>query len=302
MAVVTVLTAEKTLELVNVSVISGAIDASGHLILTKYDGSTVDAGYALVAVPDASETQKGVVEIASSSEITTGTDDTKVISALGLAPLAGRVTALENSKVLASNSITENPATIAAYPNGTSLMELATGSGWSLNSGVGLVVTHKIDSHKLRQIFHDTHGTGMWKRYFHDGFGGWGAWTTLIAPPTMPFTLATGWIDYSVDTTLKAYVRNGLCYLEGVIKFNGTTFTPAAGSANLIVNAIPANLRPTQTIQPSGRDWNFPATATSMLEVYLHASDWCLYMRPKASITVASGFWVSLSGITWPIV
>lgn len=52
MAEVTGLTAERMLAIEGSSVVSGAIDGSGHLILTKHDGSTVDAGYALVAVPD----------------------------------------------------------------------------------------------------------------------------------------------------------------------------------------------------------------------------------------------------------
>lgn len=45
MATITVLTAARMLAIEAKSVVSGLVDAAGHLILTKYDGSTVDAGY-----------------------------------------------------------------------------------------------------------------------------------------------------------------------------------------------------------------------------------------------------------------
>lgn len=52
MATVTGLTAARMLEIEAASVVSGAINGSNHLILTKHDGSTVDAG--LVATSDMS--------------------------------------------------------------------------------------------------------------------------------------------------------------------------------------------------------------------------------------------------------
>ncbi len=44
MATITGMTAAKMLEIQNSSVVSGAVNGSEHLILTKYDGSTIDAG------------------------------------------------------------------------------------------------------------------------------------------------------------------------------------------------------------------------------------------------------------------
>lgn len=84
MATVTGLTAERMLEIEAGSVVDGDINGSGHLILTKHDGSTIDAGSALVAVPDASATAKGVVELATTAEVTTGTDTTRAITPAGL--------------------------------------------------------------------------------------------------------------------------------------------------------------------------------------------------------------------------
>src|SRR5262249_2242791 len=47
MATVTGLTADRMLEIENESIVAGAIDENGHLILTKFDGTTIDAGVAI---------------------------------------------------------------------------------------------------------------------------------------------------------------------------------------------------------------------------------------------------------------
>lgn len=44
MASVTVLTAAKTLELINETIVNGILDENGHLILEKSDGTTIDLG------------------------------------------------------------------------------------------------------------------------------------------------------------------------------------------------------------------------------------------------------------------
>lgn len=52
MATITGLTAERMREIEAASIVDGTINASGNLILTAYDGTEIDAGNALVAVPD----------------------------------------------------------------------------------------------------------------------------------------------------------------------------------------------------------------------------------------------------------
>lgn len=54
MATITGLTAERMREIEAASIVDGTINASGHLILTRYDGTQIDAGDALVAIPDES--------------------------------------------------------------------------------------------------------------------------------------------------------------------------------------------------------------------------------------------------------
>lgn len=45
MAEVTGLTADRMLAIEAASIVGGVVDGSGHLILTRHDGSTIDAGY-----------------------------------------------------------------------------------------------------------------------------------------------------------------------------------------------------------------------------------------------------------------
>lgn len=92
MATVTGMTAAAMLAIRDNTIVSAAFDSSNHLILTKYDASTVDAGF----VQDSTLTAKGLVELATTAETTTGTDTARAVTPSGLAavkalllPLAG---------------------------------------------------------------------------------------------------------------------------------------------------------------------------------------------------------------------
>lgn len=63
---------------------SAHVDGSGHLILVKEDTTTLDAGSVWNAVPDASTTVKGIVELADGTETTAGTDATRAVTPQGL--------------------------------------------------------------------------------------------------------------------------------------------------------------------------------------------------------------------------
>lgn len=89
MATVESMTLDRLLTLEADTVIGGHIDGSGDLILEQHDGSTINAGSAVAAVPDATETVKGKVELATTAEATTGTDTTRVVTPAGLAAAVG---------------------------------------------------------------------------------------------------------------------------------------------------------------------------------------------------------------------
>lgn len=95
MATVTGLTATRMLAIEAASVVSGTVNGSGHLILTTHDGTSIDAGYVWGTVVDASDTQKGIVELATSGETATGTDATRAVTPAGLASVVSGLQPLD---------------------------------------------------------------------------------------------------------------------------------------------------------------------------------------------------------------
>lgn len=87
MATVESMTLSRLLDLEADTVIGGHINGSGHLILEQHDASTIDAGYMLASVPDASLTVKGIVELATLAETTLMTDATRAVTPAGLSEI-----------------------------------------------------------------------------------------------------------------------------------------------------------------------------------------------------------------------
>lgn len=89
MATVTGYTAARMALIEAASVISGVINGAGHLILTTYGGTEIDAGAVLASVPAASETVSGTVELATNAEATAGVDTVRAVTPAGLAAAVG---------------------------------------------------------------------------------------------------------------------------------------------------------------------------------------------------------------------
>lgn len=214
MATVTVFTSERTAEIEATSIVSGAINSEGHLILNRHDGTPIDMGavsgvqldqgttYAKAdvfsyvgdtdpgSVPDgsvwfdttgpsgpfASDTQKGLVELATNAETISGVDNTRAVTPASLAAVPGN-----KVQILAPNANTET-ALPSAYPTGISQMNLTTGSGYSVGSGFGTLTTYKIENDRCYQTLVGTDGgnrsSRTWTRTYHTslGGGGWTAW------------------------------------------------------------------------------------------------------------------------------
>jgi hypothetical protein len=200
MATVTGLTAARMLAIEAKTVTGGSIDEFGHLILTQTDGGTVDAGF----FPPASETVKGVVELATSAETSGATDNTRAVTPASLVPTLGRITALESATVKVVSGKTESELPVA-YGTGISMQSLSPGSGWTPNSGVGTVVTHKVSTNRCSQTFYSNSGGTkpvlMWTRSYHDteGGGGWTPWMQMSVMNNLvpgSFTQTTLFTDY----------------------------------------------------------------------------------------------------------
>ena len=89
MATVNGFTAEHMQAIEDATVVDADIDISGHLIFTRHNGTTFDAGSALPALPVASDTVQGIVELATDAEATAGTDSTRAVTPHGLAAAVG---------------------------------------------------------------------------------------------------------------------------------------------------------------------------------------------------------------------
>src|ERR1044072_6224895 len=81
MATVTGMTAAAMEAIRDSTVVGAEFDAGGHLILTKYDGTQIDAG----VISDATTGAKGLVELATNAEVATGTDTGLVVTPAALA-------------------------------------------------------------------------------------------------------------------------------------------------------------------------------------------------------------------------
>lgn len=80
MATVIVATAAKVQEVENNSIVSAEIDGSGHLIITNGAGDDTDVGPVTGDTPDASETVKGILELATEAEVIAGTDTFRAVT------------------------------------------------------------------------------------------------------------------------------------------------------------------------------------------------------------------------------
>jgi hypothetical protein len=75
------------------AVVAAEFAPSGHLILTTYDETEIDAGAPEVPLDDATTTVKGIVELATGAEVIAGADGTRAVTP---ASLNGSLVALQN--------------------------------------------------------------------------------------------------------------------------------------------------------------------------------------------------------------
>jgi len=212
MATITGMTAAAMAAIRDKHIVSADFDSAGHLILTKYDGTTIDAG----AMDAASTSLAGPVELATSAETITGTDAVRAVTPAGL------------SAVRIVSGLAESAAP-SSYPLGISAMNLSTGSGWSLNSGFGYLLTDRTDTARAFQTFaYNAGGTQFPRlatRSYHDsnGGGGWTAWRENM----LMMSLTAG--SFTQATALSFY-PNGMSRLYYTTGTSGSwDFTGMAG-------------------------------------------------------------------------
>jgi hypothetical protein len=331
-ATVTVVDADRTLEIEATSIVSGLVNDEGHLILTRHDGTELDMGavsgmqldngtaYSKVdaftyvgdtdpgTVPDgsvwldttdvagpfASSTQKGLVELATNDETLSGTDNTRAVTPASLASVPGN-----KVQILAPNANTEAAAP-SAYPNGISQTNITTDSGYSVGAGFGTLTTYKIESDRCYQTFVGTDGgtrsSRMWMRTHHStlGGGGWTAWQQV----QLMYTLTPGAI---VQTTSLSAYPNGVSRMYfTTANGSGWDFAGTAGELETFVDGT--DFARQTFSQHSGGSGGKPVkwhrTATS-------AGNWTPWQKPVleedtgwVTMTLLSGF---TSGTAQPL-
>lgn len=87
MASVTIYSADKIDEIIDGAVVGASI-TGGHLVLEFRDGTTADAGVVTSSFVDATDTAKGVVELATDTETIAGTDSSRAVTPFGLKAFA----------------------------------------------------------------------------------------------------------------------------------------------------------------------------------------------------------------------
>lgn len=197
MATVQGMTLARALAMEAANVVDGYIDGSGHLILVHGDASETDAGDASVSIVDASTTQAGKVELATTTETTTGTDTVRAVTPAGVAAAISAAavpsasTTVQGKVELATNVETTTgtdtvravtPAGVAAaiaaipgstvkaftapaesaaqsvYPIGVSYSTVSSGSGWTPNGGAGTILTVNSSADRCYQMFYSNAG------------------------------------------------------------------------------------------------------------------------------------------------
>jgi hypothetical protein len=270
-------------------VVSADFDSANHLILTKYDGTQVDAG----VIGAATATLPGVVELATSAETQTGTDTTRAVTPAGLASIPG-----QKVQDLGSNAKTESQI-YADYPAGISTLYLTNSSGWSLNSGFGTVLTINLDSDRCEQTFYARAGgsTGIpraWMRFYHssDGGGGWTPWREISFMSTLTaasFTQLTALSNYPSGSSRIYYTTaNG-----GSWDFNGT-----AGEVQTYYDSANAFGRQTFTQHSTG-SLNKPVVWTRTSDSTTGWSGWQILSEPGAWSSWTPS-WTTSSGSALP--
>jgi hypothetical protein len=223
MATITGYTASRMQAIEDGTIVTASYDSSGHLILTKHDGTQIDVGRTTAATT----AQSGIVELATNAETQAGTDTTRAITPAGLASLSGY-------RVQIVTGIAET-ATPAAWPYGVSLQSVATGSGWTPNSGVGIVVTTSIDSTHTVQDFYANVGAASpktWTRSYNGAWSNWAQKILMVNLDPTAFTQATARGNYPVGQSRLYYTAGSASSWDFASIAPGEVITYIADDAN----------------------------------------------------------------------
>lgn len=293
MATISGLTAAKALELAGLTIVAAEFNGSNELVLTKENGAQINVGSVPGAIPDASETTKGKIEIATVAETEALTDTTRAVTPASMANIINTIKSRLDVVEIETLPAASYPQTtaLASYPQGLSRIyftgsEAATG-GWDFSGKVGEVTTYRDGSDFARQTWVRHFGgatnlTEMWIRTANAA-SGWCKWLVVSEDTGWVSLSMTGGAGFAVQRALYYRRRNGVMYFKGALTVPTGGFTPFAN--------IPVGFRP-------DTDRNFAVssnTGTVMAGIVNATGN--LNSWTNASTTA----WFSIEGWSYPI-
>lgn len=282
MATITGYTAARMQAIEDGTITTGLYDSSGHLILTKHDGTQIDVGRTTAATT----AQSGIVELATNAETQAGTDTTRAVTPAGLASLAGY-------RVQIESGIAES-ATPAAWPYGVALQSVASGSGWTPNGGVGVVVTTSIDSTHTVQDFYANVGAGSpkcWTRSYNGAWSSWAQKMLMVNLDPTAFTQATTRGNYPTG-------QSRLYYTAG--SASGWDFASIAPGEVITYIADDANFFGRQTFTQHVGGTNKPVQWYRTADQTNGWTAWQTVLTDPGAWTTYTPTWTTSSGVHLP--
>lgn len=198
---VTVFNAERMQAIEDGSIVDGEINGSGHLILTKHNGDTVDAGDALVAVPDQS-----LVHILDATSYNSTTPPISYPDGVSLMYInASEATADWTTFAGKWGSIVT-----VNYPSGISA-DADTTQSWTRLHGTGTTPE-------------------QWIRSGNDG-GGWSEWKRIMISDDIDALSTNHLIGAKPQSDLASTYDRGVTIFD---VYSGSDWTPNSGSGTVV--------------------------------------------------------------------
>lgn len=234
--------------------------------------------------------------------LTTTVDTNALDARLDILEVAGKTVTM-----ITENSVAQS-ASIASYPTGLSIMSVTTGSGWTPNGGLGVVVTHNFNSGRVNQMFHDNDSPEhSWRRIYTAGaWSGWkkvayyaddtDVWLTYnpvwtsSTPPAIGNGTKVGW-----------YKQVGKTVHFKILMVFGTTTTYGTGAWTIGLPVTPhANMEgfvcAALGIQGANRSAAIGSYALSNAGLILYTSGTSTLFQSGAPLTWASTGEIRISG------
>lgn len=315
MAQVTGLTAARMLDIEANAIVDGLVDVNGNLILSKHDGTSINAG-SVIGPPgsDGADAAPGsVTAVGNTTPIRTSdgrikaaapTEDDDVVTrlhAMGLiAPMATSAALddlrsdLSGMSLLGSSSDLNTLITPGVYTQ-ASTANAAAGLNYPIAQAGLLEVFSSVGHHWQRYTPYGSYATRFYQRTYYGFAGTWSPWTSIYGGPDVGWTNLTPGSGFASSPTSVQKTASA-CLINGVVHFRGVLTGTFTVNTTHTVATIPTSLRPTQNAS------NFKVIgSTGGFLAWANATDTgVLSVHFKSPFATGSAT-IELSGMSYPL-